>query len=78
MTEENKPAKLEDDILKDVAGGQGSKLDEYLRKIAPDKTEVLVSQGGGKELHLDSTLHYDDSGKAYVLKRERDDAVIAP
>ena len=53
-------AELNDDELAEVSGGVGENtiLSKYLKKIAPDKSKILVDKGGST-LSFESTVDID-------------------
>ena len=55
-----KLAELSDDELAEVSGGvdENTILSKYLKKIAPDKSKILVDKGGST-LSFDSTVDID-------------------
>ena len=55
-----KLAELNDDELAEVSGGvdENTILSKYLKKIAPDKSKILVDKGGST-LSFDSTVDID-------------------
>ena len=53
-------AELNDDELAEVSGGVGENtiFSKYLKKIAPDKSKILVDKGGST-LSFESTVDID-------------------
>ena len=64
---------LTDEEFADVAGGDDrdrTKLDEYLKRLCPDKNKILIDNGEGKKLELKNTVEFDDKNNAYIIKRD--------
>ena len=62
--------KLNEKDLDNVVGG--SDLEKYLKQVTGnDKNKILVDEGTGKELKLDSTIDYDKADNLIIIKREK-------
>ena len=67
----NKLAQLSEEELEQVVGGGGQgRLEKYLKTLCPDKSQILVDNGEGKQLVLDTGLKFEDKNNAYIIPRE--------
>ena len=66
-----KLTELSEEELEQLVGGGGQgRLEEYLKTLCPDKSQILVDNGEGKQLVLDTSLKFEDKNNAYIIPRE--------
>mgnify|MGYP003304458010 CR=1 FL=1 len=66
-----KLTELSEEELEQVVGGGGQgRLEKYLKTLCPDKSQILVDNGEGKQLVLDTSLKFEDKNNAYIIPRE--------